>query len=234
MFDEIKEKANNFARKNKKTISKKLTDTNIFPSETNPISIFMAGSPGAGKTEFSKRLVEFLERNNNKKFIRIDPDDLRSLFEDYEGFNSFLFQSAVSIITDSIHDSALKQNQNFIFDGTFSKYEKSKINIIRSINKNRKIEIFYIYQDPLLSWDFVKKREEKEGRKIRKEDFINHFLNSKIVTNRIKKEFGDKVELTLIIKNNNSLSQKTLQEVENIDNYIKDYYSFVTLKNMIN
>lgn len=234
MLDEIKEKANKFARKHKKIIAKKLTDPDTFPSETNPISIFMAGSPGAGKTEFSKRLLEFLEINNNKKFIRIDPDDLRYFFEDYAGSNSFLFQSAVSIITDNIHDHALKQNQNFVFDGTFSKYEKSKTNIIRSINRNRKIEIFYIYQNPILSWDFVKKREEKEGRKIRKEDFISHFLNSRRVVNMIKKEFGDKVEVTLIIKDNDSVSQKTFQKVENIDNYIKDYYSFETLKNMLN
>ena len=43
-------------KKNKKMIAKKLVDH--FPEEENPVSVFMAGSPRAGKTEVAKSLVE--------------------------------------------------------------------------------------------------------------------------------------------------------------------------------
>lgn len=65
----------------------------------------MAGSPGAGKTEASKALLEeFVEKG--RKVLRIDPDDLRSEFEHYSGNNSWLFQPAVSILVEKIHDLA--------------------------------------------------------------------------------------------------------------------------------
>lgn len=47
------ERASQYARDNGKKISKELTER--FASEEHPVSIFMAGSPGAGKTEASKR-----------------------------------------------------------------------------------------------------------------------------------------------------------------------------------
>jgi AAA+ superfamily predicted ATPase len=50
----LQEEALNFARKNKKAIARRLTDPAIFVPESNPVSVFMAGSPGAGKTESSK------------------------------------------------------------------------------------------------------------------------------------------------------------------------------------
>ena len=43
--------AEKFARENKKRIAKALTDKSIFPRESDPVSVFMAGAPGAGKTE---------------------------------------------------------------------------------------------------------------------------------------------------------------------------------------
>jgi adenylylsulfate kinase-like enzyme len=46
-----------------------------YPSVSGaPFSIFMAGSPGAGKTEFSKRLMLLLRES----IVRIDPDEVRN------------------------------------------------------------------------------------------------------------------------------------------------------------
>lgn len=145
---EIKKKAEEFARANKSIIANKLTDISVHKPELVPISIFMAGSPGAGKTEFSKNLIEILQ-NTNLKAIRIDSDDLRGYIPGYTGNNSHLFQSAVSIIVDKIHDKVLKNKQTFILDGTLSKYERSVKNIERSINKSRTINLekylFFIF-----------------------------------------------------------------------------------------
>ena len=49
----IKTEANAFANKHKDEIAEEATNVNIFLPEVNPVSVFMAGSPGAGKTESS-------------------------------------------------------------------------------------------------------------------------------------------------------------------------------------
>lgn len=68
-----------FAKANRNSIAIKYTNKIIYPAENSPISIFMAGSPGAGKTEASIAIVSLLQ-HRNEKIIRIDPDDLRSEF----------------------------------------------------------------------------------------------------------------------------------------------------------
>lgn len=44
----LREVALDFARREKKKIAKRLTDQDRFPPEAEPVSVFMAGSPGAG------------------------------------------------------------------------------------------------------------------------------------------------------------------------------------------
>lgn len=75
------------AKSNKKDIAKELTDKTTFIPEANPVSVFMAGSPGAGKTEASKSLIDRLS-HGHPQVLRIDPDELRNRFEDYSGDNS--------------------------------------------------------------------------------------------------------------------------------------------------
>ena len=94
MDEDIKAAAEAWARKNKKTFAKALTDTKRFPGELSPVSVFMAGSPGAGKTETAKALVKQL----GDGFLHIDPDDFRAAIPGYNGSNSWLFQGAISIL----------------------------------------------------------------------------------------------------------------------------------------
>ena len=100
----------------------------------------MAGSPGAGKTEASKALIADLQPEGSE-ILRIDPDDLREEFEDYTGANSYLFQRAVSILVEKLHDFALKQKQSFLLDGTLSNHEIAEKNIGRSLDKKRFVQI---------------------------------------------------------------------------------------------
>ena len=151
--EKIKSTASQFAKANKKRIAKRITDLEKFPSEKDPVSVFMAGSPGAGKTEASIQLLKWFDNNSNRAkdksgVIRIDADDLRAEFEDYNGANSDLFQYATSILVDRIHDAVLKQSQSFILDGTLSSYDKAEKNISRSIDKSRAVQILYVYQTP--------------------------------------------------------------------------------------
>lgn len=124
--------------------------------DQEPVSVFMAGSPGAGKTEASKSLLSKLENvEKGRKILRIDPDELRMEFEDYSGNNSWVFQPAVSILVDKIHDFALEQRQSFILDGTLSSYGKAEENIDRSLRRNRRVQILYVYLTPEQAWEFV-------------------------------------------------------------------------------
>ena len=110
----IEQEALDYARAQKKAIARRLTDPEIYLPEENPVSVFMAGSPGAGKTEASIELLDKI----GAPVIRIDPDELRHEFPGYSGDKAWLFQKAVSVLVDRIHDAALEQRQSFLLDGT--------------------------------------------------------------------------------------------------------------------
>ena len=99
--------------------------------------------------------------------VHIENDELRKVFEDYQGFNSPLFQRPATILVEAIHDRALKQKVSFLLDSTLSNFEKAKSNIERSLAKNRYVLIIFVYQEPEQAWDLVKAREVVEGREFR-------------------------------------------------------------------
>ena len=61
-----------WAKKSRKDFAVSLAPVERFPGEKEPVAAFMAGSPGAGKTEASKALAGELGG-----FLRIDPDEFR-------------------------------------------------------------------------------------------------------------------------------------------------------------
>ena len=81
----------------------------------------MSGSPGAGKTESSKELVASIS-SDKEAVLRLDPDDLREEFEEYDGSNSYLFQSAVVILVERALDFIFRNGQSFLLDGTLASY----------------------------------------------------------------------------------------------------------------
>ncbi|MBF4349020.1 zeta toxin family protein, partial [Vibrio anguillarum] len=143
--------------------------------EESPASVFMSGSPGAGKTESSKELVASIT-DDQTQVLRIDPDDLRVEFEDYDGSNSYLFQRAVVTLVERAMDYIFKNDQSFLLDGTLSSYHVAEKNIQRSLDKNRDVLIIFVYQRPELAWEFVNAREKVEGRKILPEHFVEQFF----------------------------------------------------------
>lgn len=237
---ELEAKALAYAKSNKKAIARDLTSTEIYPGENRPVSVFMAGSPGAGKTEASIFLIKLITEAakamgaSNANIIRIDPDELRSLFDGYDGTNAHLFQGAISVLVDRIHDLVLKQRQSFVLDGTFSNYEKSFNNVNRSLNKGRLVQILYVYQEPLQAWRFVQAREKAEGRRILLENFIQQYFEARSVVNRIKKEFGRDVYVDLLLKNIDGSDQVYKDNVDIIDNHIPEKYSKEQIEQMLN
>lgn len=227
----IKTEANAFANTHKDKIAKEITRVDVFLPEENPVSVFMAGSPGAGKTESSKNLIKKFSKNGHS-ILRIDPDELRPKIPGYTGNNSYLFHGAVSILVERIHDLALKNKQSFVFDGTLSRVRIARKNIERSLGRGRFVQIFYVYQDPIQAWNFVQKRELLEGRRIEKEHFITQYFAARDSVNCLKKEFGERVKVDLLVKNIDGTDSYYKENIDVIDNYVKERYSVDDLRNI--
>lgn len=219
----IVDEAKVFARKNKNRIARAETDKTIYTPDANPVSVFMAGSPGAGKTEIAKSFITELADNGNK-ILRLDVDIMREQFKSYNGGNSHLVQAGANILVERIHDLALKNKQSFIFDGTFSNYDKARKNIERSLQKNRTVLIMYIYLDPAQAWGFVKAREAVEGRRIIPELFMEQYFKAREVVNRLKAEFRGDIMVDLLVKNLDGDAPFYKDNIDVIDNHLPEKY----------
>lgn len=229
--DLIKEEAMMEARRLKKEVVAELCDTTVYPPDSDPVSVFMAGSPGAGKTESSQNLISSLSRNH--AILRIDADDFRNRFSKYNGANSQLFQAAASILADSVQDCALRSKQSFIFDGTLSKQDIARKNIQRSLDKDRFVQIVYVYQDPIQAWKFVKIREAKDGRHIPADAFIQQYFQARENVNQLKKEFGPQLKVDLIVKDIDGTDVFYKENIDAIDSHIPERYSKENLLELI-
>ena len=227
--EKIREAAVEYAHRHKKEIARRLTDRRTFTPEDKPVSVFMAGSPGAGKTEASIELLAEMEMDGNR-ILRIDPDELRSEFPAYAGGNSWLFQAGVSVLVEKMHDLALRQSQSFVLDGTLANYEKSKKNIARSLKRKRTVQLLYVYQEPMLAWEFVQEREALEGRNIRPEDFVDQYFAARETVNRLKAEFGRRISVDLLLKNNDGTNRLYRAGIDRIDYHVPEKYDRAALE----
>lgn len=191
----ISEEAFHFIKTHEKDIIARFAPPEICHPVENPVSLFMAGSPGAGKTEVSKSFV--------KRFkdipVRIDADEIRPLCPGYTGANAHLFQKAANKGVNYLYDYALHHNLNCILDGTFA-YAGAEENIERSLAHKRRVELWFVYQDPVRAWEFTKAREAQEARHVSKDVFIRAVAESRRNTRAVKERFKDQVELNLLVK----------------------------------
>jgi len=221
---QIADEAMVFAKANRRAIAKRRTDTAIYPGEDDPVSVFMAGSPGAGKTEASIELLSAFQ-TDGIHILRIDPDELREEFPRYTGDNAWLFQRAVSILVEKMHDVALEQRQSFILDGTLSNYTVAEKNIERSLGRKRLVQILYVYQEPPSAWKFVEARESQDGRRIRPEHFVDQYFAAREVVERLKVKFGRGIKIDLLLKNLDGSNRLYQANVDRIENYVPEKFS---------
>lgn len=219
-----------FAKANRKDIARRLTDPATYLPESEPVSVFMAGSPGAGKTEAS---IELIGRFTGWPILRIDPDELREEFPGYTGGNAWLFQRAVARVVDAILDRAFHNKLSFILDGTFASYDVAHKNVLRSLHGDRRVQILYVYQEPMLAWGFVQAREAAEGRRIEPAHFIDQYFGAREVVNRLKAELGSAIHIDLLMKNNDNSHRFYRAGVEQIDTHIPERVSRAELERML-
>ncbi len=106
-----KEKAIEWVKDKQKVIINRFTNPKVQKESKKPFTIFMAGSPEAGKTEFSQSLVEILEEENEFiSVVRIDADEIRTLVPYYDGSNSHLIQPAASLGVSKLFDHVQSKN----------------------------------------------------------------------------------------------------------------------------
>ncbi|MBI4234820.1 zeta toxin family protein [Candidatus Peregrinibacteria bacterium] len=218
-----------FIKQNKRLLIETFANDNICPSQNDAVSIFMAGSPGAGKTEFCKNFI----RKSGVQVVRIDADDIRNIIPQYTGKNSNRVQGAAALGVEKLYDYVLAKGKSCILDGTFSKLDIVHKDVGRSIKRGRTVSIFYVYQDPLLAWKFTKAREFEEGRSVPKGIFVEAFFNAKKNAETIKMMYGEKVRLFLIERNAKTNSYNFHSDIDAIDQYLKMPYTIADLKSLL-
>lgn len=229
----IEEAALLYAQQHRAEFARQIADPAIYPPDDYPLTVFMAGSPGAGKTEVSKAIVEVLEADNEgfgpvyEKILRIDPDEFRVLFPGYVGSNSYLFQRAVTKVLEKVLDRAFEKKISFILDGTMSNIAVAKKNIDRVLRKGRSAQIMYVYQRPELAWKFVLAREVTEGRNIPIDSFVTQYFAVRANVMEILDFYRDAdVKVDLMVKNNDE--EQDILELsvtsEQIDDLIPETY----------
>lgn len=219
---------------NKRLVTEKFASIKAYKPVDKPLVVFMAGSPGAGKTEFIKGFRKSVDQLANTRSICIDPDAIRELLPGYTGANSYLFQRAISIAVDDLFRHVLKNKQSAFIDGTLANYSRAYQNVSKVLDQYKAVLIVYVFQHPYVAWHFTKLREAVEGRNIQKEDFIEKFLGAKEVVDKLKSRFGEAVNLNVILKDyKDTKENKTIASVFSNVSHVEECLPFDYTKESI-
>lgn len=209
-----------YIKSHERELINKFAHQGLYIPDSQPVSLFMAGSPGAGKTETSKRLIETFR----SKPVRIDADEIREFVPTYNASQAYLFQRAATKGVHILFDYAIGNNLSFVLDGTFA-YTGALQNVERSLEHNRKVVIYYVYQPPHRAWEMVLAREAIEQRHVSKEVFIRSFVQARNNINTVKEKFGAAVQLNLIIKDLDAEKEKVELDILSVDQYLPRAYT---------
>lgn len=227
-----------WAKEIRSEASSRYVNLSAYPPEDEPVSIFMAGAPGAGKTEIRRHL----EKSPAAPILHLDPDDFRGLFPCYCGSNSSVFQGGVSLLMERILDRAFNKGVSFCLDGTLSSVEVAMKNIRRCLSKGRLILILFIHQEPIRSWEFAQAREEVEGRKITGDTFISQYHGCASVVSKIlaEPEFDaarreNKLNVDVLVRSKTRKSPKWYRRIDThqFKGLVKDQLSAEELRAII-
>src|SRR5262249_11418531 len=136
----LAEEASRYIRSHKRALIERFASLSVYKPDARPVTVFMAGSPGAGKTEFSKRLAESFEGRPGP----IDSDEIRHWTPNHDSAEPQVYQKASTDGVNKLYDHVITHSLNVIVDGTFA-YARAVDSVERSLRHNRLVEIYYIY-----------------------------------------------------------------------------------------
>ncbi|MDF1876747.1 zeta toxin family protein [Sulfurimonas sp. SAG-AH-194-L11] len=169
------------------------------------IAYFTAGPSGAGKTEFIQKFIQ-----TEKNLVHLDIDTIRDFFIPlgYDGKNSDMFQKPASYGVQFLFDEIIKvKGLSLIVDSNLSHFQTAKENMVKLLNQNYKVEIFYIYNDLEKCFLYTKKRESVTNRVVPEDVFFKSVIKSRSTTSEIKQLFSDKIILNVVDKRDNKYYQ---------------------------
>ena len=218
-MNELEKKAIEYLNQNKQIFLEQYSNKIKPVDEKN--AIFTAGMSGVGKTEFG---IFFKERNPD--FLHIDTDDIRDFFKPvgYDGQNSNIFQKVASRGFNELFNYSLKQEYSIILDSNLSNISQAIQNIERLLKRGYNIQIYYLYNNPKVCFEYATRREIVTHRKVPKDVFIRSNINSYNTVLEIKSIFKDSINLHFIDKRTNTFYQNV--DGEFVKNKIGEDFDF--------
>ena len=91
----------------------------------------------------------------------------------------------------------------------------------------------YVYQNPVTAWEFVQAREKVEGRKILLEHFIEQYFEARNSVNCLKREFGSKIHVDLLLQNSDNSRKLYKANIDQVDNHVPEKYTRAALESIL-
>lgn len=209
-----------WAKKHKKSFARKLIRDSGAQKLAKPAAIFMAGLPGAGKTEFTRNLV----RNLHVKLVRLDMDEIATQIDSYSAAQADKFRGAASMLLDRTFDMVVHGGYNFIMDGTFGSDSVLR-DLDRALKHGYTVKVIYLYQSPKVAWKYTVAREKVEYRAIDKDGFVKAYYKTWENLQKLYKFRGLNVSLDLVIKDGANEIESVIEDIS-----IKDIASSVKIE----
>jgi len=159
------------------------------------IALFMAGIPGAGKTEFTQNAIQ-----ESPELISIEHDQLVEYIDGYKPEAYYNFRKAGSVLVTRILEECLQHGYALVFDGTLS-HENGIKNINKCLRNGYKVIVIYIVQDTTMAWELTRARELVKKRAIEKIGFIETCKKINANLLNIFKKYGANVDFSFWIIN---------------------------------
>ena len=227
----IAAEARNYIKKNRKLLINTLASPERYKKDKkyNPTSIFTAGWPGVGKTEYATMIIAHFKGLRGVNVLHLDIDKCRDFLPQYTGRNSYVIHSAAVKAMDLLFDYAQNRSLHYVLDSTFAN-DVTVNSLERAIERQRSVFIDFIYLAPEVAWINTKARAATEGRYVPKKVFAEAYFRSLQNIKRVEKEFGDHVSINVIVKTNKmhplSLGLKKFEiDVKNIESYLPSMYT---------
>lgn len=219
-----------WAKKNSRSLIRELSAKHNISTESEPTCVFMAGLPGSGKTEFTKRFIEA----SGIDFVRIDMDEIASNIIGYLPERANEFREAATLIENKLFDAVLKKKYDFVMDGTF-RSKNSILGIERALKHNFDVKIIYIFQDPRVAWNYTCAREKVEHRAIDFDGFTQTYYEILENLKKLNNIDSGKFSLDLVIKDKDNNVLKLYKNIKppSIDQFVNIEYNKESLKKYI-